>query len=69
MKYIEKTVRKISKMYQTDNNEVVITSQLGSSHHLYWIMENEPMKYDCRRFEKVNIAEMITQQINSLMTD
>jgi len=69
MKNIEKTVRKISKMYQGDNNEVMFTSQLNASHHLYWIMENEPMKYECRNKDRVNIGDMITQQINSLMTD
>jgi hypothetical protein len=41
MKKIDKLVRRIVKLYHFDNNEILLTKQADSSHHVNYIMENE----------------------------
>lgn len=68
MKNIDKICRKITKIYSCDRNEISVVTQVQSTAHLQYIMDQEPIKHSTVK-EKINIADMVSSQITNLITD
>lgn len=68
MKNIDKICRKITKIQTGYRNEINILTQLPSSNHLQYIMEQELIKQPSVK-EKINIADLVNSQITHLITD
>lgn len=73
MKNIEKTVRKIIKLFQDENNEAWVIKKANSSLHVLNIMENDNQLLsddeNDSNFIKINLNENINQQLKLLITD
>lgn len=65
---MDKICRKVVKIYQNDLNEITLSAQANSSYHLYYVMDAEPVKTSSYK-EKLNIADVIINQISALVAD
>lgn len=76
MKNIEKTIKKIVKLYQFETHDVSVKGGTNSSSHVHNIMDNlgngknkQDQEDEGEEVTKINLNDLINQQLKLILTD